>query len=131
MTRPKHLDDSIRGRIAAMHRENPSRTPQSIAREVGCAVRYVRSCYSQLGLRVGKPPSDQPFQPPIQSHKVTMRWEPNRRRIEHCRYVSLQNGAAVECGNPTGGRTYCPDCKEKTSPERANRYKTFMIYSAG
>lgn len=41
------------------------------------------------------------------------RWEARPVARDTCQRTLYQNGAAVICGAPSHGKTYCPECRER------------------
>ena len=118
---------SKRAWIAALHAEDCNRPQAEIARIVGCSVSYVGGCYFQLGLRVGDPHSSKPIKCREAKRKLSDPFKPRSYRIEECQRVSLIAGELVQCFAPTGGKTYCADCRDKIMRIKGSAYPPAIV----
>ena len=111
---------SMRARIEAWHQYDCTLSLREIAKRVGCDEKYVSSCLSQLGRKVGVEGTDKPYSEKNQpTHSVFAAWAGNKHRNEVCAYQWLDGGHRRECDHPTNGRTYCVEHLELLGAKRA------------
>ena len=106
--------------------EDPYRTKTAIAKIAGCSVPYVFQTMQALDMRRIRADRmkeriserDWRTKPPIVDKP-----KPEPFRVMACQRFILRSGDLIQCGAPSKGRTYCPECvQEMATKHIGSRY---------